>query len=95
MTRYFKICADNSNNLEIQNLRYIDIPKYFIWKKDNWYQRKRDSEKVISRLYFINPKDKKRFYLRMLLNLILGINSFDALKTINGIEYDLFKEAAY
>src|SRR5438477_404977 len=28
----------------------------------------------------------------MLLNLILGINSFDALKTINGIEYNLFEE---
>ena len=36
-----------------------------------------------------------RFYLRILLNLIFEVDLFDILITINGIEYNSFKEAAY
>jgi hypothetical protein len=32
LTRYFEISADNPN----LNLRYIDFPKFFIWKGGNW-----------------------------------------------------------
>src|SRR5581483_166480 len=95
LTRYFEICANNSDIDEIQNLKYPDFPKYFVWKNNNWHQRKRGGEKVISRLYFVNPKDEERFYLRMLLNFIPGATSFDDIKTIYGIKYNTFKEAAF
>src|SRR5260364_31798 len=46
-------------------------------------------------MYFINPKDTERFYLRVLLNTICGIKSFDDLKILNGVEYDSYKDVAF
>jgi len=73
----------------------VDFPKHFVWKNKTWQQRKRGGEKVISRLYFVNPKDEERFYLRTLLYFIPGAKSFEFVRTINGVTYNTFKEAAY
>jgi hypothetical protein len=40
LTHYFKMCANNQNNLIISNLRYIDFSKHFIWKSGSWHQKK-------------------------------------------------------
>ena len=47
LTRYFELCKNNPDNEEIQNLRYIDVAKFYIWKNNNWQKRKRGGEKVI------------------------------------------------
>jgi len=93
LTRYFEMCANNQNDSIIRNLRYIDFPKYFTWKNNNWQQRKRGGEKVISRLYMCSLRDKERFYLRLLLTRICGAISYEAIRTINGILYNTFEEA--
>ena len=75
--------------------QYIDFPKHFIWNNRTWQKRKRGGDKVISRMYFVNPKDEERFYLRALLNLTYGAKSFADLRTVNDVEFSTFKEAAY
>ena len=40
---------------------------------------------------FINPKDTERFYLRVLLNVVSGVKSFNDLKILNCVLYDFKK----
>ena len=40
LTRYFELCKKNPSNTTIQSLRYIDVPKHYIWNKNNWQKRK-------------------------------------------------------
>ena len=35
LTCYFETCANNQHDSEISSLRYIDFPKYFVWKNGN------------------------------------------------------------
>ena len=93
LTRYFEICKENQDHLFIANLRYIDFPKHFIWQNGNWQERKKGGEKVISRMYMCSPRDKERFFLRILLTQIHGATSYENIRTINGILYDTFEEA--
>jgi len=93
LTRYFEMCANNQNDSIIRNLRYIDFPKHFTWKNNNWQQRKRGGEKVISRLYMCSLRDKERFYLRLLLTRICEVISYEVIRTIIGILYNTFEEA--
>ena len=45
-------------------------------------------------MYFVNPKDEERFYLRAILNETLDCTNFKDCRTINEIVYPTFKEAA-
>jgi len=45
-------------------------------------------------MYFVNPKDEERFYLRAILSGTLGCTNFKDCRTINEIVYPTFKEAA-
>ena len=67
----------------------------YVQKKDqkNWQLRKRGKDKVISRLYTCSPRDKERFYLRILLTQIFGTTSYEDLCTINGNLYDTYEDA--
>ena len=94
LTRYFELCKDNSEDPFFQKLKYIDVPKYFIWKENNWVKRKRGGAKVISRMHFVNPKNEERFYLRAILNRAEGRTGFDNTMTINATKYNSYKEAA-
>jgi len=91
LTRYFELCVNDPESNS--NLRYIDFPKKYIWKKGKWQKRKKGSEKVISRLYMCSPRDKERFYLRILLTQIFGATSYEDLRTINGNLYDTYEDA--
>ena len=93
LTRYFEICANNQDDLVIKNLRYIDIPKFFLWENGNWHRRKRSGDKVISRLYMCSSRDKEMFYLRILLTQIHGATSYNDMRTINRNLYDTYEEA--
>jgi len=93
LSRYFEICKDNKDDLTISNLRYIDFPKHFIWENGNWQKRKQRGDKIISRLYMCSPRNKERFYLRILLSQIKGATSYEDVRTIDGNLCDTFEEA--
>jgi len=76
-------------------LHYIDFLKHFIWKNNNWQQRKRGSEKVILWLYMCSLRNKKRFYLKLLLIRICRAISYKAIHTINKILYNTFEEIVW
>ena len=49
---------------------------------------------MIGRVNSANPKKSERFYLRLLLNHVRGLISFEDLLTVNEIHYLSFKETA-
>ncbi|KAK1942999.1 ATP-dependent DNA helicase PIF4 [Phytophthora citrophthora] len=74
---------------------YKDIPTVYRWNKRNkeWVQY-RKYVPSIGRIVHVSPQDPERFYLRLLLGNTRGPTSFEDLRTIDGITYGTFHEAA-
>lgn len=90
LTAFFKLCQDN---VAAREYVYSEIPEHSVWKKGEWATRKRFT-KCIGRIYTVNPTDKERFSLRLLLLHVKGPTSFDFLKTVDGVLCTTFSEAA-
>ena len=80
---------------EGRHLNYTEIPRYYTWNKPNrkWKRRARPSP-IISRLYFVHPRDAERFSLRLLLLHVTGAQSYQDLRTIDGVVHATFRGAA-
>lgn len=76
-----------------QQFKYIDIPYHYTWNKKEWKERVQDGNKVISRMYHINPNQGELFYLRTLLLHVTGCISFQCIRSYNGVVYPSFKSA--
>ena len=104
LTAYFDLCKTDP---EAGTVRYVDVPKKYTWdaKTKSWKQRKRamkgantslgEKSPTIGRIPVINlnPKQQDLFFLRMLLHHVPGCTSFEYLKTVNGHQFDTFREA--
>ncbi|XP_026413166.1 uncharacterized protein LOC113308935 [Papaver somniferum] len=44
-------------------------------------------------MYFVSPNARELYYLRLLLTVVAGANSFESLKTVNGQRCDTYKKA--
>lgn len=92
LTAFFKL---NQEDKSANEFTYTEIcEKYVCNSKNKWIKRKNLENKAISRLYAVSPKDKERFFLRMLLLNVKGPKSFDCLKTVDGVKFETFEEAA-
>ena len=85
----------NQTDQEATQFCYTEIPQHYTFNAHTkkWQRRKRGHDKIISRMYSVNPKDGERFYLRLLLLHVPGATSYEALRTINGETVATFKEA--
>ena len=82
-----------------RSLTYQDFPTHFALKPDPtnaqskiWSHRKRRSY-AVGRMYYVGPTAGERFYLRTLLMVVKGPQSFNDLKTVNGVICETFHEA--
>ncbi|CAG8569478.1 16675_t:CDS:2, partial [Gigaspora rosea] len=91
LTKFFEVCRVDST---AANLLYTEFPKFFRWVKGAWIRRKRSGNKVIGRLHSFSPSDSERFCLRLLLYHIRGPTLFESLRTVNGVTFSTFKQAA-
>ncbi|XP_072759701.1 uncharacterized protein [Anoplolepis gracilipes] len=93
LTAWFKLNQYDENEM---HFLYTDIPYHYIYDKKvtKWMPRKKGGEKIISRLYTVSIKDNERFYLRLLLLHVTGAKCFEDLRTVNGVIYETFKDAA-
>ncbi|XP_049385851.1 uncharacterized protein LOC125849952 [Solanum stenotomum] len=57
-----------------------------------WTRRKRGH--VIGRVVTCHPTEGERYYLRLLLMNVRGPKSYEDLRTVNGVQYNSFREAA-
>ena len=90
LTAFFKL-----NDLHHTEHCYPDVVRHYVWKDSSksWVPRKKGAEKVIARMYFVNPRDMEKYCLRLLLLHIQGPTSFEYLRTVDGITLATFKEA--
>ncbi|XP_071577023.1 uncharacterized protein [Temnothorax nylanderi] len=93
LTAWFKLNQSDENAV---HFLYTDIPSHYIYEKKEtkWKLRKKGAEKIISRLYTVSIKDTERFYLRLLLLHVKGAKCFEDMRTVNGVLYETFKDAA-
>ncbi|XP_019086331.1 PREDICTED: uncharacterized protein LOC109126890 [Camelina sativa] len=66
-------------------------------KKEKLWKPRSEKRKIfaIGRITYVPPSVGQAYYLRVLLNKILGPTSFDYVKTVNGVLYKDFQEACY
>ena len=57
------------------------------------FQDKRGGDRIISRMYSVNPADPEKFHLRLLLLHVPGATSYDDLKTVSGEVCLTFRDA--
>ncbi|KAL0385787.1 UNVERIFIED_CONTAM: hypothetical protein Sradi_2973000 [Sesamum radiatum] len=90
LTKWFEA---NKKYMEARSLLYVKFPTAWVWKRaiKDWVMRKYG--KCIGRLPYAHPSSGEKYYLRMLLYKVRGAQSFEDLRTFNGIIYPTFKQA--
>ncbi|XP_019180459.1 PREDICTED: uncharacterized protein LOC109175614 [Ipomoea nil] len=85
----------NKTYPDARELTYVEMPTRFVWKKDlrKWQPRKKGFS--IGRIFYVPPATGEIFYLRCLLNKIRGPKSYEDIRTVNGVQYDSFRDACY
>lgn len=84
----------NATDPTAHQFLYTEIPIHFVYIRNNWQRRQRGGDKIVPRMYTVSPRDEERFYLRTLLLHVRGSESFEALRSFDGIIYDTYKAAA-
>ncbi|KAK2941267.1 putative ATP-dependent DNA helicase [Blattamonas nauphoetae] len=79
-----------------RTLTYDQIPSAFTWDltTHSWKRRKRSSRKVIARMYTVSPRDRERYFLRLILLRRRGPTSFADLRVVDTIQHNTFESAA-
>ncbi|KAG7589037.1 hypothetical protein ISN44_As07g013540 [Arabidopsis suecica] len=79
-----------------KGLTYTQIPQFYTWdgKTRHFNMRKRPG-KTLGRINYVPLIYEEGYYLRVLLNTQTGPESFEDLKTVNGVVYKSFKETCY
>ena len=74
-------------------LLYQDFPNSYVWeaKKKCWQPRQRGF--AVGRIYACSPMTGEKYYLRMLLTVVPGLQSFEDLRPVDGVIYPTFQAA--
>nr|XP_040233466.2 uncharacterized protein LOC120956157 [Anopheles coluzzii] len=103
LTRFFQLMA---NDPYARNLTYQELPTYFRYAKPTqrlpwhegsgcqWIQRICDASIVIGRMVYCPMSQMERYCLRLMLCYRKGPTSFEDLRTVDGIVYASYHEAA-
>jgi len=88
----------NQQHVTGRHLTYCEFPSEWTWDgtSRSWTCRK-GSRRVgcgkIGRIYYVHPSVGERDYLRMLLLVVKGAQSYDDVRTYNGVLHPTFKDA--
>ncbi|KAG5550811.1 hypothetical protein RHGRI_015690 [Rhododendron griersonianum] len=93
LTQFFWMNS-NHEKAKHQKLLYQNFPEEYVWDTQSrtWHERK--DREVIGRTVTANPKEGERYYLRILLVHTPSPTSYAYLRTVHGITYDSFQDAA-
>ncbi|UYV71196.1 hypothetical protein LAZ67_8002131 [Cordylochernes scorpioides] len=100
LTEFFALCLRDNFAKTLLN---VEVPVYYIWSASKSWQPRKQGTRIadqaafasdaIGRVYTVHPNYEECFYLRMLLHSVRGPTSFAALRTINGVLCQTYKEA--
>ena len=91
LTEYFE--ANKKYELA-RGILYKDFPASFVLVSGSKYWKRRDERTQIGRIVSAHPAEGERYYLRVLLNHVTCATSFQDLRTVDGIVFPTFREAA-
>jgi len=93
LTAWFDANCDENLYQLTKELTYGQFPHNFVFDRRTKKWKPRVHGYTIGRMYFVHPGAGERYYLRMLLNVVHGAQSFEHLRTVNEIVYTTFKNA--
>ncbi|XP_074371907.1 uncharacterized protein LOC141712757 isoform X3 [Apium graveolens] len=78
------------------NLTFTKYPTKFRWDSSakRWFRRKQNVN-VVGRMVYAHPASGERFYMRLLLNIVVGAKTFEEIRTVGGIVYPTHKQACF
>lgn len=92
LTAFFKLCQIDEH---ARSLTYDQVPYHYTWDKPRSVWKKRVLNcRIVSRLNVVSSRDRERFHLKLLLRHVKGSLSYKHLRTVNGVQYETFHEAA-
>ncbi|XP_044980863.1 uncharacterized protein LOC123448144 [Hordeum vulgare subsp. vulgare] len=91
LTAYFEA---NRTVPDARGLLYKDFPEKFRWNPGTKKWTKRKQRFQVGRIVSAHPAEGERYYLRVLLNHVADATSFEDLRTVNGVVFSSFREAA-
>lgn len=80
---------------EARQLSYVQMPTKFVWNGSSKRWTPRQKGFAIGRMHYVPPRTGDLYYLRILLNKVKGVTSYEDIKTVNGKLYSTNKEACY
>ncbi|XP_071714540.1 uncharacterized protein [Rutidosis leptorrhynchoides] len=91
-TQWFEL---NKRDANARKLTYAKLPQRYVWdqKAKTWTARKQWG--YIGRIVYSHPASGERYYLRMLLNIVKGPQSFKEIRTVDGSLRNTFKDACF
>jgi hypothetical protein len=92
LTGWFKL---NQTNPAANNLTYVQIPYHYVWNTQlrKWTPRQRRENKIVPRLYNVSPHCGELFYMRTLLQYVVGAKCYADVRTVDGVVYPTYLEA--
>lgn len=86
---------ESKKHPEGRHLLYKDYPKEFAFRKTTkeWAKRSHKTD-TVSRMQNFSFKEVERYYLKVLLNHLLGATSFESLREVDGIKFNSYLETA-
>ncbi|SGY77439.1 BQ5605_C005g03639 [Microbotryum silenes-dioicae] len=94
LTGFFDLCAAAPDGEHTTTLLYTNVPRYYSWNKEKlrWKRRVHDRN-VIGRIYTVPLRNGERFYLRLLLEVVMGPTSFADLLMFEDVVYPSYRAA--
>ncbi|GJU84818.1 hypothetical protein Tco_1292364 [Tanacetum coccineum] len=85
----------NKRDPAARGYTYVEIPQHYVWHAQHKIWRPMKQKKCIVRIVYSSPASGERYYLRMLLNVVRGAQSFEKLMTVNKQTYAKVKVACF
>jgi hypothetical protein len=86
----------NSRSHAARDHTYIEFPEHWTWhaeKNDKYWDVRKGSQRKIGRIANVSPTQGELYYLRLLLHIVKGAQSFTEIRTIGNKEYPTFRAA--
>nr|XP_017217380.1 PREDICTED: uncharacterized protein LOC108194955 [Daucus carota subsp. sativus] len=95
-TMFIQWLLNNRRDESGRDLTFSRYPTRYRWDSaGKFWARRRQNVNVVGRMVYAHPASGERFYMRLLLNLVAGATTFEAIRTVDGIIYPTYREACF
>jgi hypothetical protein len=94
LTAWMRYNREHSHDVVTKRTLYCDFPTHFTWHKDGRVWTPRKGMACVGRVHYVNLRDTARYFLRLLLHHVPGAKSYADIRTVDGVVYDTYQQAA-